>query len=516
MMYKRYTSANIIIIIIIERTNLEQLATMAERPKTAGLRRGHRDQVELPDELVLPSVPSDGLFGSEDPSGVGDDLSSLAEDDRAVEEIYTEGTAEVLYVNPSADDQPGLAENLAAKFRSDTDDWEKKHMQNKPLDMLKKFIFKQPIISISVKRPWSAVSKVQPAFELTSRPGTAPSRRPIAEEQETSLNGSQERIASPPGERVPSPAVPEAWAQQEESGQPVEESGQPVEGSAAKNQSSDEIRESPPPPPPASRQAWTNGAAERSPSTNGTAERSPSISGAAERSPSIKSTKSRTSTKSATNGTYEPFAGVSPTAYIPYNVAKKNIARVLGDMKVMREDHCKSIAEIHRIYKEIELNTQSTFTEFVTELRGDYRDKVQEFTRIIDLCIKDGSRKELLWKDQAEGLYANNTKLIREINDLIAYSNRQKVNLNKTTVFLCDVIKRLITLLPHLLQARELASLRHSMTEEKRQLLVTLQARENRLRDNYNTYIEQLNDKRRKKVDLLNQQHLSVSVSRCL
>ena len=66
---------------------------MAERPKTAGMRRGHRDQVELPEELVLPSVPSDGLFGSsEDPSGVGDDLSSLAEDDRVVEEIYTEGT----------------------------------------------------------------------------------------------------------------------------------------------------------------------------------------------------------------------------------------------------------------------------------------------------------------------------------------------------------------------------------------------------------------------------------------
>ena len=45
---------------------------------------------------------------------------------------------------------------------------------------------------------------------------------------------------------------------------------------------------------------------------------------------------------------------------------------------------------------------QSTFTEFVTELRQDYRDKVKAFTHIIDICMKDNARKEEDWKLQAE------------------------------------------------------------------------------------------------------------------
>ena len=47
-----------------------------------------------------------------------------------------------------------------------------------------------------------------------------------------------------------------------------------------------------------------------------------------------------------------------PQAYIPYNVAKKNISRVIEDMKLMKDDHRKALEEVNRIYKEIEVETQ--------------------------------------------------------------------------------------------------------------------------------------------------------------
>lgn len=69
------------------------------------------------------------------------------------------------------------------------------------------------------------------------------------------------------------------------------------------------------------------------------------------------SAASLTSRKS-TRSTLEDLTALHPQAYVPYNVAKKNINRVINDMKLMREDHRKALVEVGRIYKEIEVETQ--------------------------------------------------------------------------------------------------------------------------------------------------------------
>ena len=69
------------------------------------------------------------------------------------------------------------------------------------------------------------------------------------------------------------------------------------------------------------------------------------------------SATSVTSKQSCTNS-LGSINALSPQAYIPYNVARKNISRVINDMKIMREDHRKALGEVNCIYKEIENETQ--------------------------------------------------------------------------------------------------------------------------------------------------------------
>ena len=71
------------------------------------------------------------------------------------------------------------------------------------------------------------------------------------------------------------------------------------------------------------------------------------------RKSSTGSVKSRKSTK-----TLDDLTALHPRAYVPYNVAKRNINRVISDMNLMREDHRRALIEVNRIYKEIEIETQ--------------------------------------------------------------------------------------------------------------------------------------------------------------
>ena len=48
------------------------------------------------------------------------------------------------------------------------------------------------------------------------------------------------------------------------------------------------------------------------------------------------------------------------------------------------------------------------------------------------------------------------------------------------------------------------------MTDERRQLLLSLQVREETLRDKYETHIQQLEERNRRKIDILIKQHQSV------
>jgi hypothetical protein len=59
-------------------------------------------------------------------------------------------------------------------------------------------------------------------------------------------------------------------------------------------------------------------------------------------------------------------------------------------------------------------------------------------------------------------------------------------------------------------QSKEIAQLRQAMTEERRQLLLSLQVREEGLKEKYEGHIQQLEERNRRKIDILIKQHQSV------
>ena len=60
-------------------------------------------------------------------------------------------------------------------------------------------------------------------------------------------------------------------------------------------------------------------------------------------------------------------------------------------------------------------------------------------------------------------------------------------------------------------QSKELAQLRQAMTEERRQLLLSLHAREDTLKQQYSSHVKQLEERQGRKVDLILKRHSTVS-----
>ena len=194
--------------------------------------------------------------------------------------------------------------------------------------------------NISVKRPWSAAGKIQPAIEMTERPGTAPTAvatpDPISAtiEEETSFENPVAEDVS--NDRVKSPI---AWASSEGSNEniPVPDginfvNKAAIEGEALKPESNviEEITRAPTPV----RTAWDE-----------------------QIKRDVGSRKSSTASRENRN-LGDDLSALRPQAYVPYNVAKKNINRVISDMNLMREDHRRALTDVNRIYKEIEVETQ--------------------------------------------------------------------------------------------------------------------------------------------------------------
>lgn len=183
---------------------------------------------------------------------------------------------------------------------------------------------------------------MQPAIELTERPGTALGIAKRGGQGETAFT-------SPAAEEAARTGTPVAWAEVKEEG-PVglEYSNQAAleaEEEEERERQGEEIEEIARAPTPV-KNAWID-------SRRGSVTES------------IRSKKSSTAS-------HEGIHSLHPQAYIPYNVAKKNISKVINDMKLMREDHRNALIQVNQIYKEIEIETQVKillrfyFTSFIT------------------------------------------------------------------------------------------------------------------------------------------------------
>ena len=175
---------------------------------------------------------------------------------------------------------------------------------------------------------------------MTERPGTAPTAvatpDPISAtiEEETSFENPVAEDVS--NDRVKSPI---AWASSEGSNEniPVPDginfvNKAAIEGEALKPESNviEEITRAPTPV----RTAWDE-----------------------QIKRDVGSRKSSTASRENRN-LGDDLSALHPQAYVSYNVAKKNINRVISDMNLMREDHRRALTDVNRIYKEIEVETQ--------------------------------------------------------------------------------------------------------------------------------------------------------------
>ena len=188
--------------------------------------------------------------------------------------------------------------------------------------------------SISVKSPWSAGVRVQPAIEMTNRPGSKlseciPLHEPV--EEETSFVNENVVDEKATETRIQSPI---AWPEVDKS---VEKQniakGMLFMNKAAFDPATEVIEE-----------------ISSSPSIKNTENTS---SGKVFRRNSATSITSKKSTSSLAS-----VNALNPQAYIPYNVARRNISRVVKDMTDMQADHRNALKEVNHIYKEMENETQ--------------------------------------------------------------------------------------------------------------------------------------------------------------
>ncbi|XP_065843071.1 uncharacterized protein [Oscarella lobularis] len=109
-------------------------------------------------------------------------------------------------------------------------------------------------------------------------------------------------------------------------------------------------------------------------------------------------------------------------AYIPYRHAKQAIARVLIDVKSMRETHVAIVSEMTNEFKAIENDTQSHFDTFVLDLRKQYANKVGTFRQVIQLQQSELDKKSNYFERVIESLRERNQALIQEKRDILRES----------------------------------------------------------------------------------------------
>nr|XP_034326344.1 myosin-11 isoform X3 [Crassostrea gigas] len=118
-------------------------------------------------------------------------------------------------------------------------------------------------------------------------------------------------------------------------------------------------------------------------------------------------------------------------AYIPYLYAKKNIIKVIKDMKRMRSNHIHIVADIQKEYKSIEDETQRQFNIFVINLRDTYKGKVTTFRQVIDIHRTELQSKESYWNEMLESLAERNRRLLKEKKVLLIQNKVEIERLEK-------------------------------------------------------------------------------------
>ena len=78
------------------------------------------------------------------------------------------------------------------------------------------------------------------------------------------------------------------------------------------------------------------------------------------------------------------------------------------------------------------------------------------------------------------------------------------------SIYYVYMLSRIYILITHL-QDREKVLLRQAMAEERRKLLVSLHAREETMKEKYTAHIRQLEEKDKRRTDILISQHQSVT-----
>ncbi|XP_060607664.1 nuclear anchorage protein 1-like [Ruditapes philippinarum] len=118
-------------------------------------------------------------------------------------------------------------------------------------------------------------------------------------------------------------------------------------------------------------------------------------------------------------------------AYIPYLYARNCIAKIMEDMKAMKQNHLVIVENIQMHYGEIESETQEQFNMFVLCIRDEYASQRQTFRKVIDTHKDEVEKKEKYWNEMLQSLAERNNRLLREKKMLLIHSKTEIEKLEK-------------------------------------------------------------------------------------
>ncbi|XP_072039085.1 uncharacterized protein [Amphiura filiformis] len=164
-------------------------------------------------------------------------------------------------------------------------------------------------------------------------------------------------------------------------------------------------------------------------------EKSSSIASRSKSVASLRSQVNQDDTKSIVSRTSgrlkPPVIENEQQAYVPFMYARDCLAKVMDDMKKMKNNHIRIVGLIEDAYKKIEDETQAQFNVFVIGMRDQYKGKVKTFRQVIHIHQEDFGNHKTYWQEALNSLNSRNKELMKDKKRLLVINKVEIERLEK-------------------------------------------------------------------------------------
>ena len=101
----------------------------------------------------------------------------------------------------------------------------------------------------------------------------------------------------------------------------------------------------------------------------------------------------------------------SEREYIPYDLAKKYMEQLANKLSQQQSTYVVTIQKLEDKYRQIELEANGHFTDFVTDIKSKYKVKIDTFRTLMAVHKKELEKKQLEWEGGMKTLKNKNGHL---------------------------------------------------------------------------------------------------------